>query len=204
MIKGQKLAVCSCDYGCPCEFNAPPTRMPCEGGEAMLIEEGYFEAVRLDGIKIAGTYHWPGAVHEGGGTYQLILDPAISEEQTQALFTILSGEEQEPTTVFNIYGSTIEHEPDPVVAPIDFAFDLAARTGVVRVDGVLDIAVEPIRNPVTGAAHRALIRLPEGFEFRQAEMASADFTGAGVLNFDHKGRYGLLTEVAYGPYGLIA
>ncbi|MCK5624062.1 MAG: DUF1326 domain-containing protein, partial [Alphaproteobacteria bacterium] len=130
--------------------------------------------------------------------------PAISEEQTQALFTILSGEEQEPTTVFNIYGSTIEHEPDPVVAPIDFAFDLAARTGVVRVDGVLDIAVEPIRNPVTGAAHRALIRLPEGFEFRQAEMASADFTGAGVLNFDHKGRYGLLTEVAYGPYGLIA
>ncbi len=51
MIKGPKIASCSCDYGCPCEFNAPPTRAPCEGLECMRIEEGYFADVRLDGLR---------------------------------------------------------------------------------------------------------------------------------------------------------
>lgn len=203
MIRGPKLGMCSCDYGCPCEFNAPPTRVPCEGAEAMLIEEGYFGDVRLDGCKTAGTFHWPGPVHEGGGTYQLVLDPSITPEQTAALFRIMGGEEQEPTTVFNIYGSTIEHEPDPIVAPIEFAFDLAAGAGRLFVEGVMDAKLEPIRNPVTGKRHRAQIRLPEGFEFREAEVVNADFTGAGVLNFAHEKRYGTLTQVAYGPYGII-
>ena len=32
--------------------------------------------------------------------------------------------------------------------------------------------VEPIRNPVTGEEHRALITLPNGFEFKEAEMGN--------------------------------
>lgn len=31
----KQIGTCSCDYGCPCEFNAPPTRPPCEGVMAM-------------------------------------------------------------------------------------------------------------------------------------------------------------------------
>ena len=41
-IKGPKIASCSCDYGCPCEFNGRPTHGMCEGLEAHLIEEGWF------------------------------------------------------------------------------------------------------------------------------------------------------------------
>jgi hypothetical protein len=63
--------------------------------------------------------------------------------------------------------------------------------------------LEPIRNPVTGAPHRAVVELPEGFEFRRAEMASGTFTGQGGIAFDHANRYGLMTQVAYGPYGII-
>ncbi len=203
MIKTKKLAVCSCDYGCPCEFNAPPTRTPCEGIEAMEIEEGYFDDIRLDGMLVAGTYRWPGPVHEGKGVYQAIVDRRASEVQVDALFKILGGEEQEPTTGFNIYGSTIETELDPVFADITFEWDMENRTGRVFVDGVCDASLEPIRNPVTGKAHRAVIRLPEGFEFREAEMASATFTGSGELKFDHAGRYGYVIQVAYGPHGII-
>jgi hypothetical protein len=47
MIKGPKFVTCNCNYGCPCEFNAPPTREVCEGFEAMQIEERYFGDVRL-------------------------------------------------------------------------------------------------------------------------------------------------------------
>jgi hypothetical protein len=120
------------------------------------------------------------------------------------LFKILGGEEQEPTTPFNIYGSTIEREIDPIFADIEFECDIASRTGSFRVPNVMELSLEPIRNPVTGAAHEAIIELPKGFEFRRAHMASGTFKAAGdVLAMDNAGRYAFLLEVAYGPYGLI-
>ncbi|MBA2642648.1 MAG: DUF1326 domain-containing protein, partial [Actinobacteria bacterium] len=30
--KGTVLVACNCDFGCPCNFNAPPTTGDCEGG----------------------------------------------------------------------------------------------------------------------------------------------------------------------------
>ncbi len=203
MIKGTKIGNCSCEYGCPCEFNGRPTGDGCEGMEAMEIEEGYFGSVRLDGLRFAGTFRWPGPVHEGRGAYQPVIDERVTDAQRDALFTILSGEEQEPTTVFNIYGATIETELEPIFAPIEYECDIAARTGRIRVPGVLEARFEPIRNPVTGKPHRARIVLPEGFEFREAEVASSDFKSHGPMAFAHKARYGSLSRVAYGPYGII-
>ncbi len=203
LIRGPKLASCSCNYGCPCEFNAPPTHGECEGMEAMEVEEGWFGAIRLDGVRFAAVYRWPGPVHEGGGIVQGIIDVRTSEPQRDALFKILGGQEQAPHTCFNIYNSTIEKELDPVFAPIEFEFDDANARGRFRVEGLLDSELEPIRNPVTGEAHRARIVLPNGFEFREAEMASSRFRASAGLSFEHAGRYGFLTRVAYGPHGLI-
>ena len=203
MIKGPKIASCNCDYGCPCEFNAPPTNDVCEGLEAMRVDEGYFGDTRLDGLLFAAAYRWPGPVHEGGGIVQGFIDERADEAQRDALLKILSGLEQEPTTAFNIYGSTIETEYDPVFAAIDFDYDMKARTGGFAVPGHLEMRLEPIRNPVTGKPHRAIIRLPEGFEFREAEMASGTFKGTGEIKLDSGGCYGFLTYIAYGPYGVI-
>ncbi len=91
----------------------------------------------------------------------------------EALFKIMGGEEQEPTTGFAIYGLTIENEPDPVFAEIDFEWDIEGRKGLFSVSGILGAEVEPIANPVTGAPHFMSIPLYDGFEFREAEMASA-------------------------------
>lgn len=202
-ISTKRLSTCSCDYGCPCEFNGKPTFDQCEGIEAFEITEGYFGDVRLDGLRVAGAFNWPGPVHEGKGTYLPVIDHRATEAQIEALFTILSGEEQEPTTMFNIYGSTIETELDPIFAEIDFEFDLAGRRGRMEVKNVLKGSIEPIRNPVTGAEHRAQIRLPEGFEFRDAEMGSATYEANGALPMAHAKRYAALTFVTYGPYGII-
>lgn len=202
-IKGPKIASCSCDYGCPCEFNARPTHEVCEGLEAHLIEEGYFGDVRLDGLIVAARYRWPGAVHEGRGIVQGVVDERASDAQRQALFKILDGEEQEPTTVFNIYGSTFETELDPVFSHIDFDCDLGRGTGRFAVPGLMEMTLEPISNPVTGAPHSAKIVLPEGFEFRSADMASGSFSGTGEIAFQREAGYGMLTYVAYGPYGII-
>jgi hypothetical protein len=203
-ISGPKIAGCSCDYGCPCEFNGRPTRAFCEGLEAHRIDRGHFGDVSLDGLIVGAWYRWPGAVHEGGGLVQGIIDRRATPEQTDALFAILGGKEQEPNTVFNIYGSTIEKELDPIFADIEFACDMEARTARMRVGDLLSLDILPIRNPVTGLPHRARIVLPEGFEFSSAEMGSATFEVKAQGNgFAHSKAYGALFHGAYGPYGIL-
>lgn len=203
MIRTKQIGTCSCDYGCPCEFNAPPTRLPCEGVMAMEITEGYFDKVRLDGLRVAGAYRWPGPVHEGNGTWWSVIDRRATEQQVDALFTILGGKEQEPNTGFAIYGSTIAHEPDPVFADIHFEFDLEKRRGRFSVENVLEADVSPIKNPVTGEDHFIAIHPHRGFEFREAEMASARFRSKGELDLEHDGRFAALTFASYGPKGII-
>jgi hypothetical protein len=202
-IRTRVIGTCSCDYGCPCEFNAPPTRVPCEGVMALEIVEGHFEDVRLDGLRVAGAYRWPGPMHEGGGTWWSIVDKRATEEQVSALFTILGGQEQEPTTGFAIYAATIAHEPEPIFADIDFEVDFAGRKGRFVVKDVLAADIEPIRNPVTGAPHFIAIKPHDGFEFREAEMASATFWSRGALDQSHAGRFATISFVTYGPYGII-
>ncbi len=203
MLKMKRLAACSCDYGCPCEFNGRPTRGHCEGMEAFEIAEGYFGDVRLDGLRGAGAYRWPGAVHEGGGAYLAIIDERADDAQRDALLTILAGKEQEPTTAFAIYASTIDKDLGVVYAPVEFEWDFKARTGRFAVRDLLTASLEPIRNPVTGLPHHAAIKLPRGFEFREAEMASGTFSGKGDLPQDYQNCYGFLTLTTYGPHGLI-
>lgn len=203
MIRTRQIGTCSCDYGCPCEFNAPPTRLPCEGVMAMEITEGYFNDVRLDGLRVAGAYRWPGPVHEGNGTWWSVIDRRANQDQIDALFTILGGKEQEPTTGFAIYGSTIAHEPDPVYADIEFEFDLDKRCGRFRVDNVLEADVSAIKNPITGEEHFIAIRPHNGFEFREGEMGSATFWSRGELEQKHEGRFAVLTFASYGPHGII-
>lgn len=202
-IRGKKLGACNCTYGCPCEFNAPPTFGLCEGLEAMEIDEGHFADIRLDGLRYAARFRWPGPVHEGGGEAQAFIDVRASPEQRECLLKILGGEEQEPTTVFNIYGSTIETEHPPIFAPIEFEWDDEALTGRLSIPDRVDLAVEPIRNPVTGKPHKAIIRLPEGFEFREAHIVSSTFSVRGEMEYGHAGRYGQIWYAAYGPRGII-
>ena len=42
-IKGRQFGNCNCNYGCPCQFNAPPTDNYCHGIGAFLIDEGFFK-----------------------------------------------------------------------------------------------------------------------------------------------------------------
>ena len=170
----------------------------------MHIVDGYFGDVRLDGLKFATRFSWPGAVHEGHGSCQAVIDINATDAQRDALFKILSGEEQAPTTLFNIYGSTMQTELEPVFADITFAADIDAATGTFSVPGLMTLDLEPIKNPVTGEDHRAQIRLGTGFEFEAAEMASATFTAAGpVMAMAQAKVYGALVDIAYGPYGII-
>jgi hypothetical protein len=170
---------------------------------AMEITEGYFGSIRLDGLRVAGVYRFPGPIHEGHGTWWSVIDKKATPEQVDALFKILSGKEQEPTTGFAIYASTVENEPSPVFADIEFEWDIKGRKGRFVVANVLEADVEPIRNPVTGAPHFIAIHPHDGFEFREAEMASATFWSQGELDQKHSKKFAAISYVTYGPHGIV-
>lgn len=172
-IKGASITSCNCDFGCPCQFNALPTHGHCRAAVGTRIDEGHFGDVKLDGLKFAALVGWPGPIHEGKGEVQRVVDASATPEQREAILAILAGEHTDPgATIFNVFAATFDKVHDPIFAPIDFACDLETRIGHMRVPGVIEMSCEPIRNPITGAEHRARIEIPHGFEFAVAEVAA--------------------------------
>ncbi len=184
-IKGPHFMNCNCDYGCPCQFAALPTDGTCKAVVAWRIDEGHFGDVKLDGLIGVNTYAWPGAIHKGNGAMQSIIDERADDEQRDALAAVLRGEGAEQgSTMLWIYHAMCETVHEPIVSVIDLTVDFENRIGRLSVPGVLETTVEPLKNPVTGAEHRARIDLPAGKEFNLAEVASGTTKGTGAVPLD--------------------
>lgn len=202
-IKGTSIGLCNCNYGCPCQFYAPPTYDKCEGVEVYDIEEGHFGDISLNGLRVSLLAGWPSAIHEGDGIGQVIIDERADEAQRDALYRILSGEEQEPTTAFSIYASTMHEDYAALFKPIEMSCDVEARTATVSIPGILEADIQPIRNSVTGEPHFAQLVLPGGFEYNETELASGTFAATGDLKLDHKDRSAGFSRFAFGPEGIV-
>lgn len=201
-LEGEWMKNCNCAFGCPCDFNAPPTQGYCKGLVAMRIAKGHFEGTRLDGLCFAITVDFPGALHEGNGTIQPIVDERATPEQRQALFEIFSGKHSAEGTLFQIVSVIVTKIHDPVFAPFEFSFDKDGRVARLVARGVLETDVEPIKNPVTGAPHRIQVVMPEGFEHRAAEIASANIRSTGAIPFETRGTHSSLATVVQAPDGV--
>ena len=203
LIEGKYVEYCSCDLGCPCESMADPTYGYCTGLVGFKIDNGFCEDVRLDDLTVLGTFYFPRAIHHGQGVFQPIIDERADEAQRNALFYILSGEDQPVGTMFQIFSVIVETIKDPLFAKIDFDWDLEKRQARVEVDGVLHARSEPIRNPVTDEEHRILTVLPNGWVFHEAESAAGFAKGLGAIKFDLNRRHSSLAQVAWNQNGLV-
>jgi len=187
-IKGEEMVNCNCNFGCPCQFGVLPTTGNCEAVIVYDIESGHYGDTRLDGLRAAAVYHWPGAIHEGNGQMQLIVDDSASDAQVAALEAIMTGKDTaEMATMWFVYSAMSPQKHPTLRAGIDLDWDGEARTGKASVNGVFDIELRPIPHIVSGEPHRISIQLPNGFEFRHAEMASgtSKTTGGSIsLAFD--------------------
>ncbi len=203
-LEGEWMKNCTCAFGCPCDFNARPTQGYCKGLVAMRIAKGHFAGTRLDGLCFAITVDFPGALHEGNGTIQPIIDERATAEQRQALFEIFSGKHSAEGTLFHIVSMIVTKIHDPVFVPFEFSFDKDGRVARLVAKGVLETDVEPIKNPVTGDPHRIQVVMPEGFEHRAAEVASADIRSTGAIPFETRGTHSSLANVVQTPKGVAA
>jgi hypothetical protein len=215
------LDACNCDWGCPCQFNANPTHGNCEGVAGYHIVSGVYGGrsgdgdVKLDGLNMALIASWPGPIHEGHGKASYYIDNRADEKQFEALSNIITG--KAGGGPFVVYANTIEEFQEPKRASVKFqtkdtrsrvAVFAAARARIARhkekrrteqstkEDAIAEAWLEPIRNPVTGKVHRAIIEIPEGFESSRMDQTSIKKLVAndGYLNFQYEGTYGSFSE----------
>jgi hypothetical protein len=134
------------------------------------IDRGHFGETALDGVIFGGSYWWPGPIHEGNGWFQLAIDDKASKEQRVAVVEMTSG--KHGGAIFEIFASVCSNIPDPIYAPIQFSANRDKREASIAIPGLGEMRAEPIKNPVTGEEHRAQIHLPNGFEYRFAEVGN--------------------------------
>ena len=144
---------------------------------------GHFGEVRLDGLCFAVIYAWPGAVYEGDGTMQAIIDERADEGQRAALATILHGgetdEAQDPLVGVPRH---VEHgAPDALRRRSSSRSTSSGAPRGSAIPGVLRAEGRPIMSPVTGEPHRVRLDMPEGIEFALAEIGSASTSATGAV-----------------------
>ena len=201
-VQGTEFANCNCAYGCPCQFNALPDKGFCEAVAGYQIDQGHFGDVRLDGLRATAMWHFPGAVHEGNGVMQIVVDERADAAQRDALVKILSGQETEDmATVWWVFSAMSPTKHPPLFKPINFEVDVDARRAHLEIPGLVEAFGEPIKNPVTGADHRVRIDFPESFEFRIAEIGSGTSKTTGAIKLDLKSSYGQFAHIHLGHNG---
>jgi hypothetical protein len=204
-VEGVEFGNCNCAYGCPRQFESRPSRGNCRGFEVVRIDKGHFGEASLDGLCAALLYAWPGAISEGNGEMQAIIDERADLAQRQALATILhGGETRDAATHWWVYHamSSIVHEP--IFKPIEFEVDIEKRRARVIIPGILESSGRPIRSPATGDEHRVRIDIPNGIEFELAEIGSATTKASGAIALDLDDTYGQFNVLRHSGTGVVS
>jgi hypothetical protein len=201
-LEGPYVKSCNCDPGCPCDFNSYPTKGHCEGMAGMRIDKGHFGDTDLSGLAWAAVYHWPGALHEGNGDIQPIVDEKADEAQRNGILQIMSG--QNGGTFFEVLSVVAPNVKEPLFLPAEFECDLEQRSARVKFGDVLETTTETLRGIDPPDPYRALIKIPGGMEYTneagEADVAVAKTIKAtGAVQFDLSDGHSSLAYVHHGP-----
>jgi len=193
-MRGYLLGACSCDWGCPCSFNARPTQGFCQGGYVWHVVEGEYHGVKLDGVNFCWFAAFPGPLHEGNGTSQVIVDARATAQQREAILKVSEGKEGGP---FAVFAAVTAKFLEPAFVPFEIKID--GLNSQARAGDLLDLQISPIVNPVTGEREQLQLRKPTGFTSTWADLGkSAKFSvNAPGLKYEHTGLYAEYSEFAY-------
>lgn len=197
-LKGTLLVGCNCDWGCPCNFEAPPTKGFCEGSVLWHVQAGTYGQVHLDGLNFAWLLHSPGPLHLGNITSLFLVDERANARQRQALEEMLTkNPDVLPFSIFmSLTGSFLG------VRNVPFEIALNGIHSRARIPGTLELQLAPMKNPVTGKDELATLLKPTGFTSQHQELCSTSTLRltSEELSFDHSGKYGEFATFEYqGP-----
>ena len=194
--RGVIIGACSCDWGCPCSFDAPPTKGKCEGGYVWHITEGKFGNVPLAGLSMSWLAHSPAALHKGNVTGLTIIDEKANAAQRNALTILSQGKSGGPWMIFS---AVTAYPLGPKFESFEVVSDkLNSR---VRIGNLYHVELAPILNPVSGAAEEIYLDKPTGFTSKRLTLGRSKTmrlkSEFDLLNFDHSGLYGEFSHFDY-------
>jgi hypothetical protein len=191
-LTGDVVIACNCDWGCPCNFNARPSRGKCEGGWVWNIGRGAVDDVAVDGLGIALFADWPGAIHEGGGRAVCYVDDRADARQRDLLRRVLHGERGGPWSIFIRTYELAGPEPTR------FDVQLAEYSSRIAIGDRVQLELQCIRNPVTQAEAHPEVVLPEGLILKRGRLAASSiFRLRGDVSYDHSGQYAAFGRFEY-------
>ena len=193
-LKGHLLAACNCDWGCPCNFEAPSTQGFCEGTYVWRVESGHYHGTTLDGTTFAMFGSYPGLVHEGNATTLVLVDDRVPADRRAAVESMIQS-----IPPFSIFLALTTNMLGIRYAPFDLHLD--GIRSHLTVPQVMELQLAPMQNPVTGEDELATLNKPTGFTSKVQELCSAEryrFT-AGEISVDYQGTYGEFSPFEYSP-----
>jgi hypothetical protein len=97
----------------------------------------------------------------------------------------------------------LEKVHDPVFRPIELVVDIEGRKARLAVPGLVEGRGEPIRNPVTGAEHRARIGITGGFEYSTAEIGRGWSNSTGPIELQLSDSHSHFAELHLSQSGIV-
>jgi hypothetical protein len=203
-VEGPSFSNCNCDWSCPCQFESLPTHGDCRAFGVFRIDKGHFGDLKLDGLKAGALYAWPGPVFEGKGEMQAIIDEQADEAQRAALYSIICGENtNEAATHWWVYHAMCDQVHETLFKPIEFHIDIEARKAHVVIPDIVQSIGSPIRSPATGDEHRVRLDMPNGIEFRLAEIGNGSTEANGAISLNLENSYGQWTMLGHSGLGVV-
>lgn len=191
-IKGDYFEACNCDYGCPCNFSGFPSKGACEANTAFTVREGRRGDTDLAGVTVFQTLMWPGAIHEGNGKAAVFIDEKATEEQRNAILSILTaGDGGLP---WEILATTVTEIKGPFFVPVSIEWN--GMKTKASVPGA-EVELAPHKNPVTGEEHEVHTVLPGGFVWTDgvAGVGAKNVAKVDGLEFDWAGQNAYFAKV---------
>ena len=193
-VKADSVEACNCQHGCNCQFAGFPNEGKCEFIAAYEVREGRFGNVSLNGLRAVVAAKYPKAIHEGHGHVVLFVDEKASQEQVNAIATILSG--QMGGMPWEAIAGTVERFEGPIRMPVEMR--LNGTRSDVRVPGAVELRLTPIRDVVSGQDKDVHIVYPKGgFFWNDGNIATTSAMRAkhGDFEFSWPQRYAAAAEV---------
>ena len=178
-LRGHGYEFCNCDFGCGCNFGGFPNSSDgsCRALVGLDILRGSCGDVELTGVKCAGVYSWPKAIHEGHGKVAFVVDLPTTEKQVEVLGQIFTG--KLGGMPWELLGPTAE-----VVGLVKARITIegTGRKSTFRIEGVGEGLGDTLKNPVTGEDHFPEVHLEHGFIWKRGQVGQGTFraSAAGV------------------------
>lgn len=193
-VKAESVEACNCPHGCNCQFAGFPNEGKCEFIVGYEVKDGTFGTVKMNGVRAVIVAKYPKAIHEGNGHVVLFIDDKATNEQADALATILSG--KMGGMPWEALAGTIGKFEGPIRKPVEIT--IAGERSTVRVPGSIDLSLTPLTDPVTGEDKEVHVVYPKGgFLWNLGKVATTTTMEAthGDLRLTWPGRYAAAAEV---------